>query len=215
MSDVPQGPAWWMASDNKWYPPESHPGYQAPPPPPAGASPYSYPGTAPSFPPSYGWSGPVTAGPALANYGERLGGWIIDWIILLAVSVPISLLTHSFHYSHVVNNLNGSYETNFHWGMPGALLSPLIVVVYGTLMCGSARGQTVGMMVAKTRAVKLSTGGPIGYGAALGRALFEELMAALLFFPWVLDILFPLWDAKKQTLHDKVSGTIVVKAERS
>jgi uncharacterized RDD family membrane protein YckC len=159
----------------------------------------------------------VTAGPALANYGERLGGWIIDWIILLAVSVPISILTHSFHYSHVVNNLNGSYSTytSFHWSLPGVLLSPLIVVVYGTLMCGGTRGQTLGMMVARTRAVKLSTGGPIGYWAALGRALFEELMSALLFFPWVLDILFPLWDAKKQTLHDKVSGTIVVKADRS
>ncbi len=25
MSDTPQGPGWWMASDNKWYPPEDHP----------------------------------------------------------------------------------------------------------------------------------------------------------------------------------------------
>jgi uncharacterized RDD family membrane protein YckC len=33
--------------------------------------------------------------------------------------------------------------------------------------------------------------------------------------PWVLDVLFPLWDPKKQTLHDKVSGTIVIRADRS
>ena len=25
MSDVSQGPGWWMASDGKWYPPELHP----------------------------------------------------------------------------------------------------------------------------------------------------------------------------------------------
>lgn len=25
MSDTSQGPGWWMASDHKWYPPESHP----------------------------------------------------------------------------------------------------------------------------------------------------------------------------------------------
>jgi uncharacterized membrane protein HdeD (DUF308 family) len=24
MSDVSQGPGWWLASDGKWYPPESH-----------------------------------------------------------------------------------------------------------------------------------------------------------------------------------------------
>jgi len=25
MSDVAQGPGWWIASDGKWYPPEQHP----------------------------------------------------------------------------------------------------------------------------------------------------------------------------------------------
>jgi hypothetical protein len=29
MSDIPQGPGWWQAADQKWYPPELHPGYQA------------------------------------------------------------------------------------------------------------------------------------------------------------------------------------------
>ena len=33
MSDVPQGPTWWQASDNKWYPPELHPSYLPSPPP--------------------------------------------------------------------------------------------------------------------------------------------------------------------------------------
>ena len=32
MSDVAQGPAWWQASDGKWYPPELHPSYLPPPP---------------------------------------------------------------------------------------------------------------------------------------------------------------------------------------
>ena len=30
MSQQPQGPGWWQASDGKWYPPEQAPGYQAP-----------------------------------------------------------------------------------------------------------------------------------------------------------------------------------------
>ena len=25
MSDVPRGPGWWIASDDRWYPPEAHP----------------------------------------------------------------------------------------------------------------------------------------------------------------------------------------------
>lgn len=31
MSNVPQGPDWWQASDDRWYPPETHPGYEPPP----------------------------------------------------------------------------------------------------------------------------------------------------------------------------------------
>jgi hypothetical protein len=33
MSDVSQGPEWWQAADLKWYPPELHADYVAPPPP--------------------------------------------------------------------------------------------------------------------------------------------------------------------------------------
>ena len=40
MSDVQQGPGWWMASDGKWYPPQ---GEQLPPPPPPGFPQYSNP----------------------------------------------------------------------------------------------------------------------------------------------------------------------------
>ena len=39
MSDVSQGPGWWMASDEKWYAPESHPNYRPPSPPPPPAPP--------------------------------------------------------------------------------------------------------------------------------------------------------------------------------
>jgi hypothetical protein len=32
------------------------------------------------------------------------------------------------------------------------------------------------------------------------------------FVPWVIDMLFPLWDPMNQTLHDKATRTIVTKA---
>ena len=27
MSDVSRGPGWWLAANEKWYPPERHPNY--------------------------------------------------------------------------------------------------------------------------------------------------------------------------------------------
>jgi hypothetical protein len=38
MSDVSHGPGWWLASDGKWYPPETHPDYVPPTVPPPKAS---------------------------------------------------------------------------------------------------------------------------------------------------------------------------------
>ncbi len=60
-------------------------------------------------------------------------------------------------------------------------------------------------------------GPPLGYGRALGRAVVEEFLRLLnLLFVlrglvWVLDRLFPLWDKKRQTLHDKVAGSVVLR----
>jgi hypothetical protein len=152
------GPGWWMASDQKWYPPESYPGYQPPPP---GIPAYgTYPGGQ-SFYPNPGSRSSV--GPQLAGYGRRLGGWLIDWVILLVICGAVSAITHSFRYSHIATNFNGFSSNNrtFRWGMPGALLSPLIVIIYGTLLCGSRRAQTLGMMVTKTKAVKASIESPL------------------------------------------------------
>ena len=48
---------------------------------------------------------------------------------------------------------------------------------------------------------------PIGYGRALGR-LVAEIASAL---PLNLGYLWPLWDRERQTFHDKLAGTLVVR----
>lgn len=74
MSDFSQGPGWWQASDDKWYPPDQVPGPEpagtddpttgAPPAwgaAPGGWSPPPAPGSAPA------WGGPT--GPSTGGYG--------------------------------------------------------------------------------------------------------------------------------------------------
>ena len=78
MSEVSQGPGWWLASDGKWYPPEQAPGYAAPTGLASGPSSGTVyaepsPGTAsagpppgyppPGYPPTYGYA------PAGGPYG--------------------------------------------------------------------------------------------------------------------------------------------------
>ena len=38
-----------------------------------------------------------------------------------------------------------------------------------------------------------------------------NLLYFLLGLIWVLDMFFPLWDMQRQTLHDKVAGSIVIR----
>jgi len=151
--------------------------------------------------------------PPLARYGTRLGGWLIDWVLLGIVSLPVLALTHSIHHTHTLVMTDGgvvSRENGFHVGNAGVAIHALIVIAYGALLCGAQRGQTVGMMIVGVRVVDERYGSAIGFRRALGRAAFEYLLVILLFIPWVVDMLFPIWDPKNQTLHDKVSKAIVI-----
>jgi uncharacterized RDD family membrane protein YckC len=155
---------------------------------------------------------PTPSGQFLASYGQRLGGWLLDWVILAVVNIPVVALLGGFTHTDTTNQLNSGRTTsvsfNVHWW--GILISAVLIVGYGTIFCGSNRGQTIGMMAVGVRAVDLATGQPIGYARAFGRALVEYLLAVALFLPWVIDMLFPLWDPKKQTLHDKSVRSVVV-----
>jgi uncharacterized RDD family membrane protein YckC len=151
----------------------------------------------------------------LANYGARLGGWLIDWVILAVVGLIISaglsaakVAEVNFHINSTATGVSTSHVETFSALSP--VIGVIIILLYGALFCGSERGQTIGMMVVGARAVDMDTGASIGFGRALGRAAFEYLMFILLVLPWVLDMLFPAWDPRRQTLHDKVTRTVVV-----
>ncbi len=152
----------------------------------------------------------------MANYGARLGGWLLDWVIVSAITTPLFFLFHGVIHDTTFSSLNGTTTHGFSLNVDyrGIAVHALIVLAYGTLFCGSKRGQTIGMMATGTRAVDIETGAPIGYARAFGRALIEYLLAIVLFIPWVIDMLFPLWDPMNQTLHDKATRTVVIESSK-
>jgi hypothetical protein len=75
MSDVSQGPGWWIASDGKWYPPEQHPNYQPPSPPaPPGSAAQPMPPPAAEF----SAAGPPWKGSPATPSGLPLHMWVLD-----------------------------------------------------------------------------------------------------------------------------------------
>jgi uncharacterized RDD family membrane protein YckC len=199
-------------------PPPAPPALPPPsPPPPAdhgttprGPAPWGAPGT-------LGGSGPpalASAPSPYANYGARVGAWLIDWVITSIIGSIVLVPLHAVH--QVTTGAADTTQPRPPFGLTitnqGALLFVLIVIIYTTAFTGSSRGQTLGMMAVRARAVDAAGGGPIGHARALGRVLVEYVLFVALFAPWVLDMLFPLWDPRRQTLHDKVTNTVVIKA---
>jgi uncharacterized RDD family membrane protein YckC len=188
--------------------PPSFPG-NAPPPPPAASGPPAFPA-----------GGPVRGGDPTtlpyATWGIRVGGYLIDTVVFLVVLIVLFLL---FRHSNALNVhlMAQRGMRRRHVSALPFLITAALYVVYGTVLCGSPRGQTLGMMAVGVRAVREGSLGVLGYGRALARAVVEgvfrliELLFVVLGLIWLLDMLFPLWDGKRQTLHDKVAGSVVLR----
>jgi uncharacterized RDD family membrane protein YckC len=88
-------------------------------------------------------------------------------------------------------------------------LSTLVSALYFIVMIG-ATGRTLGGMLLGVRVLAV-TGDAAGYGRAAIRWVASAILGAI---PLVnlLNFLWMLWDDRRQTLHDKVAGTVVVRA---
>ena len=146
--------------------------------------------------------------------GLRLGGW---WRRVGAtVSDNVIMLLPSYAVFVLFAALAGA--------VVGVLAGIAAQGVYQVRLLSMQRGQTIGNRIALTRVRDEVTGGPITRNTALKRWAFVgvyQAVATLLtgnFALYVLvgitliDGLYPLVNSRKQALHDRFAGTIVVMA---
>ena len=134
--------------------------------------------------------------PAMAEWWRRFAALVIDVAIMW---IPLGILTRSMDM--------GRYT--------GFAVSVAVGVTYFSLLNGSRKGQTVGKMVWGIQVRDAATGCPLGYPKAAVRYLGPTLLfliPILGFVLWVADGLSPLWDKKRQAVHDKLAGSMVVNA---
>jgi uncharacterized RDD family membrane protein YckC len=151
------------------------------------------------------------SGVPYASWGIRLGGFLIDAVILYVVQLIIGgALRHNntlrLHYTMHPNNGNIRHVSV---SFLVFIIAALVFLAYGTLMIGG-RGQTVGMMAVGAKAIR-DDGGVVHFGQAFGRALIQLIMSYTVVLILLSD-LWPLWDKKRQTLHDKAVGTVVIRS---
>jgi uncharacterized RDD family membrane protein YckC len=160
---------------------------------------------------------PVDAlGRPLAEWWKRLVAYLIDGF---AVGIPGTIIFVVL-FAGSISQLETDPVTGEITSGGGALVGSYIIgyalyfaigTVYFGVMNGGARGQTLGKMALKIQVRSATTGGPIGVGRGFGRYLITiPLSLVTCGLGGILDGLWPLWDAKRQALHDKVVNSVVI-----
>jgi uncharacterized RDD family membrane protein YckC len=87
-----------------------------------------------------------------------------------------------------------------------AILVVLAYAVWNRWILTGRTGQSLGKKVIGIKLVSEQTGQPVGPALAFVRDIAHFVDGIICY----IGYLFPLWDAKKQTLADKIMGTIVI-----
>jgi uncharacterized RDD family membrane protein YckC len=136
---------------------------------------------------TYAADSPVASPAAYANWGQRVGAYLIDW-------APIIVLELIGGVSHV------------------PILSLLFLLaslgwwIYNRCIQAGRTGQSLGKKTLHLRLLSEKTSEPIGPGMAFARDICHILDSLACYIGW----LFPLWDAKRQTFADKIISTVVI-----
>lgn len=174
-----------------------------------------------SPPPPYGYQTDGGLGAPYAGFGARLGGYLLDGLLygllsLVFVIPAIVFGVMAFDDCQSYTDFDGNTSIECGPGqLNGGLLAVAIVLgVVGYLVIAviyiralGRTGQTWGRKIVGVKVVGKESGQPIGVGKAFGRSLVEVLVSG----NCVLGYLWMLWDRDKQTWHDKIVGSVVVR----
>jgi uncharacterized RDD family membrane protein YckC len=136
----------------------------------------------------------------LANWPQRVGAYLIDYLI---AAIPAFLAVLLFS-----GTSSGGNDPNAGAGAVAFLLYlvSLGVWIYNRAIQQGRTGQSWGKQVLNLRLVRMADGQPMGGGMAFVRDLAHILDA----LPCYIGYLFPLWDARRQTFADKIMSTVVL-----
>jgi uncharacterized RDD family membrane protein YckC len=138
-------------------------------------------------------------GRPLASWLKRALAIAVDFLVL---SFALSEFGHEV-FPVVLSSANNKPPSGQLMSFLG--VSALVWILYMTLFGSSRRGQTLGMMLYGIAVRDDADGGQVSVGRATLRSVI--LLGLSSFF---IDFIWPLWDKKRQSLHDKAARTVVV-----
>ncbi|MGU3497550.1 RDD family protein [Mycobacterium sp. C31M] len=206
-------------------PPPPPGNYPPPPPPPGGYPPPPPPGGFPPPPPpgaGFGGYGPpagVLPKGAYTPWFTRVLAFLIDVVpVLILQGIGYGLLLGTRETVCVTDT--SEYDLGEFCATGASTLGQVSVAAFGLLALvfyfwnygyrQGTTGSSLGKSIMKFRIVSEATGQPIGVGMSIARQLIYVVANAICFLPWLVAVLFPLWDPKAQTLVDKLIKTVAL-----
>lgn len=138
--------------------------------------------------------------PNHAGFWIRVGASLIDSILLMLVLAPLLTTIYGGDYWTSDTLLQGPVDFTINHIAPAVAI--LLFWIY--------RSATPGKMMLGLKIVDAETGGKPSTGKLIGRYLGYYLAIPTL----MISILWVAWDKRKQGLHDKLAGTLVIRRER-
>ena len=134
------------------------------------------------------------------GFWARVGAAVIDTVLTLCITMPLLLAIYGWAYFENTEMVAGPADAVISW------LLPAVAVILFWLM----KQATPGKMAVSARIVDAATGRPITLGQSIGRYLGYFVSG----LPLGLGLLWVAWDPRKQGWHDKLAGTVVIRAKR-
>ena len=134
------------------------------------------------------------------GFWARVGASIIDTILVIAICFPLVTMIYGTAYWSSTAIIQGPADFVINWVLPA--IAVVLFWIY--------RQATPGKMAIKARIVDARTGGRPSAGQLIGRyfGYYVSMLPLMIGFIWVA------FDARKQGWHDKLAGTVVVRAAR-
>ena len=150
-----------------------------------------------------------------AGWWTRVAARLIDELVQLVGSLPyitglVMLLGLQSSGATIYQSVDPARQTDHVTVIAGLGLMTLggilslVIWIWNRVVHQGRTGQTIGKAAMKIVLVSATTGKPIGSASALAREIAH--LADGIFF---IGYLRPLWDARRQTLADKIFGTVV------
>lgn len=166
----------------------------------------------------YGYESWTTPRNERASFWRRLASTILD-SVLYGLALVAALIPAGVFIGLAIQDCTTDDDGNISCPDGTLQVTPLVVgIVVGAIaIIGIAvvyirslgrRGTTWGRVIVGIRVVDVNTGQPIGIPRALGRTLFANIISGSIFY---LGYLWMLWDKNRQTWHDKVTDSTVVR----